>query len=111
MPLTHSCGPRRFRSLLSQPIGKDPHGLVSTLFHHMYSWPFPEVQVVLQAIVQVWQAIHLLISKTAAICFRGLTSSYQYSMYRPSCQLYTFAIFSFSTHLTLLLRTLLSDTS
>ena len=43
----------------------------------MYSWPLPEVQVVLQASVQVWQAMHLLMSKTAANCFCGRLSGYQ----------------------------------
>jgi hypothetical protein len=37
----------------------------------MYSWPLPEVHVVLQAMVQVWQAMHLLVSNTAAACRVG----------------------------------------
>ena len=43
-------------------------GLVSTLFQNMYSCPRPEVQVILHAMLQVWQAMHLLVSKMYAIC-------------------------------------------
>jgi hypothetical protein len=32
----------------------------------MYSWPLPDVQHVLQAMVHVWQPMHLLVSNTAA---------------------------------------------
>ncbi len=63
--------------------------MVSTLFHHMYSWPLPAVQVVLQASVQVWQAMHLLMSKTAANCLRGRDSGYQYDICLSICQFRT----------------------
>jgi hypothetical protein len=43
----------------------------------MYSWPLPVVQVVLHASVQLWQAMHLLVSKMAANCFFGRLSGYQ----------------------------------
>ena len=32
------------------------------LFQSMYSWPLPQVQVDLHATVQVWHAMHLLVS-------------------------------------------------
>jgi len=51
--------------------------LLSTLFQSMYSWPLPDVQVVLQASVQVWQAMHLFVSNTAANCRCGRFSGYQ----------------------------------
>jgi hypothetical protein len=62
----------------------------------MYSWPWPEVHVVLQASVQVWQAMHLLVSKTAANCFFGRFSGYQYDISLPICQLWTRAMAYFS---------------
>ena len=39
-------------------------GLVSTLFHHMYSVPLRSVQMFLQAMLQVWQPMHLSRWKT-----------------------------------------------
>src|SRR3989338_10842964 len=44
-------------NLTSQCCGYPPYGLVSTLFHHIYSCPLEKVQVDLQAIVHVWQPI------------------------------------------------------
>ena len=48
----------------------------TTLFHHMYSWPGLKVQVLRQAMVQVWHPIHRLILKTMANCLSGLDPSY-----------------------------------
>ena len=45
-------------------------GLVSTLFHHMYSAPFRSVQTFLQATLHVWQPIHLSRWKTIDTCER-----------------------------------------
>src|SRR3972149_737241 len=73
-------------------MGKKPHGLVSTLFHSMYSWPLPEVHVVLHARVHVWHPMHLLMSNTAATCRSGRDSSYSYFIIRPSCQFFTSGI-------------------
>ena len=50
----------------SQFAGYPPYGLVSTLFHHISSWPGEWVQVDLHAIVHVWQPMHRLMLKTAA---------------------------------------------
>jgi len=40
--------------------------LVSTLFHHIVSWPLEKVQVLLHAIEQVWQAMQRLMLNTNA---------------------------------------------
>ena len=45
-------------------------GLVSTLFHHMYSVPLRSVQMFLQAMLQVWQPMHLSRWNTIEICAR-----------------------------------------
>src|SRR5437868_7623037 len=55
----------------------------------MYSCPFEKSQVDLSAIEQVWHAKHRLILNTKANCHFGCRSSYGYSIFRPSCQLYT----------------------
>jgi len=44
------------------------------LFHHIDSWPLEKVQVLLQAIEQVWQAMQRLILKTKANCRSGWLS-------------------------------------
>jgi hypothetical protein len=41
----------------------------------MDSWPFEKVQVLLHAIVQVWQPMQRLMLKTNANCRRGCFSS------------------------------------
>ena len=64
------------------------------LFQSMYSWPLPQVQVLLQAIVQLWHAMHLFVSMIMQNCFSGRAPSYGYSMSRPSCQLLTFGTVS-----------------
>ena len=58
----------------------------------MYSWPLEKVQVLLQAIVQVWQPMQRLVLKTNANCRRGCFSSYGKVIARPSCQLLTIAM-------------------
>src|SRR5574341_740319 len=58
----------------------------------MYSCPLALVHVILQASEQVWQAMHLLRSKTIAHCRLGRGASYGYSMLRLSCQFNTCAI-------------------
>src|SRR3990170_1802409 len=51
----------------SQRLGYPLPGWVSTLFQYMYSRPLRLVHWVLQAVVQVWQPMHLLRSITIAI--------------------------------------------
>ena len=41
------------------------------LFQSMYSWPSPHVQVDLHAIVQLWHAMHLLVSMIMQNCRFG----------------------------------------
>ena len=62
-----------FSSLLSQclRIAAD-RVCVSTLFHHISSWPLEKVQVLLQAIVQVWQPMQRFGLKTKANCHCGM---------------------------------------
>ncbi len=62
------------------------------LFQSMNSWPLPQVHVLLQAIVQLWQAMHLFVSMIIVNCRFGRAPAYGYSMSRPSCQLRTFAM-------------------
>src|SRR3990170_4367047 len=50
----------------SQRLGYPLPGWVSTLFQYMYSRPLRLVHWVLQALVQVWQQMHLLRSITIA---------------------------------------------
>src|SRR3972149_6321034 len=71
--LARSSRPRIFTS---QECGYPPYGLVSTLAHHMCSWPLLKVQVDLQAIVQLWQAMHRLILNTNANWRSGYFPSY-----------------------------------
>src|SRR3972149_8703142 len=52
--------------------GKPAPGLVSTLFHHMYSVPRRSVQMFLQAMLHVWHPMHLSRWKTIETC--ALTS-------------------------------------
>src|ERR1035438_8788729 len=54
----HSQPPLYF-SWSSQAVGNPVPGLVSTLFHHMYSAPLRSVQMFLQARLHVWQPMHL----------------------------------------------------
>src|SRR3974377_2292578 len=65
-PLTISQPPRYF-SWSSQSVGNPVPGLVSTLFHHMYSVPRRSVQMFLQAMLQVWHPMHLSRWKTILI--------------------------------------------
>src|SRR3990170_361294 len=58
----------------------------------MYSWPRLKVQVLLHAIVQVWQPMQRLMLKTAGNCRRGCRSGKRYAIFRPSCQLWTSGI-------------------
>jgi len=53
----------------------------------MPSWPGEWVQVLLHAIVQVWQPFHLLVLSTAENYRFGRFSLYGNSIVRPSCQL------------------------
>src|SRR5947207_14893208 len=55
----------------------------------MYSCPLLNSHVDLSAIEQVWHAKHRLMLNTKANCHFGCRSSYGYSIFRPSCQLYT----------------------
>src|SRR5574341_713758 len=52
----------------SHAVGKPVPGLVSTLFHHMYSAPLRSVQMFLQATEQVWHPMHLSRWKTIETC-------------------------------------------
>src|SRR3990172_9414687 len=52
----------------SQRLGYPLPGWVSTLFQYMYSRPLRLVHWVLQAVVQVWQPMHLFRSITIASC-------------------------------------------
>src|SRR3972149_4111773 len=52
----------------SQRLGYPLPGWVSTLFQYMYSRPLRLVHWVLQAVVQVWQPMHLFRSMTIASC-------------------------------------------
>src|SRR3990170_8940539 len=65
-----SSQPPQYFSWSSQAVGYPVPGLVSTLFHHMYSVPLRSVQMFLQAIEQVWQPMHLSRWKTIEICER-----------------------------------------
>src|SRR3970282_672576 len=78
-----------WRIFMSQNIGEPPYGFLSTLAHHMCSWPLEKVQVDLQAIVQLWQAMQRLMLKTNANCRSGNAASYGKAISRPSCQLWT----------------------
>src|SRR3972149_351880 len=51
--------PPRYLSWSSHVRGYPVPGLVSTLFHHMYSAPLLVVHTFLQETLQVWQPIHL----------------------------------------------------
>src|SRR5512138_1823764 len=62
--------PPRYFSWSSHVVGYPVPGLVSTLFHHMYSVPLRSVQMFLQAMEQVWQPMHLSRWKTIEICER-----------------------------------------
>ena len=54
--------------------------------------PLENVQVLLQAIVQVWQPMQRLMLKMKANCWSGYAASYGYSISRPSCQFRTLLI-------------------
>src|SRR5215471_778013 len=69
LPLPHS-QPPLYLSWFSHCVGKPVPGLVSTLFHHMYSAPLRSVQMFLQAMLHVWQPMHLSRWKTIATCDR-----------------------------------------
>src|SRR5215469_1752977 len=62
--------PPLYRFWSSQRVGYPVPGLVSTLFHHMYSVPRRSVQMFLQAIEQVWQPMHLSRWNTIETCER-----------------------------------------
>src|SRR5512146_631382 len=62
--------PPLYFSWSSHAVGKPVPGLVSTLFHHMYSVPLRSVQMFLQAMEQVWQPMHLSRWNTIEICDR-----------------------------------------
>src|SRR5215469_14548662 len=66
---SHSQPPLYF-SWFSHCVGNPVPGLVSTLFHHMYSVPARSVQRFLQAKLQVWQPMHLSRWKTMETCAR-----------------------------------------
>src|SRR3990172_20100 len=51
--------PPKYLVWSSHSVGKPVPGLVSTLFHHMYSVPLRSVQMFLQDTLQVWQPMHL----------------------------------------------------
>src|SRR5215475_6908630 len=69
LPSLHSHPPLYF-SWFSHCVGKPVPGFVSTLFHHMYSVPLRSVQMFLQAILHVWQPMHLSRWNTIATCER-----------------------------------------
>src|SRR6516165_7812405 len=69
LPLVSS-QPPLYLSWSSQLVGYPVPGLVSTLFHHMYSAPLRSVQMFLQAMLHVWQPMHLSRWKTIEICMR-----------------------------------------
>src|SRR5208282_1061342 len=69
LPLCISQPPWYF-SWSSQSVGKPVPGFVSTLFHHMYSVPRRSVQIFLQAMLHVWQPMHLSRWKTMETCER-----------------------------------------
>src|SRR5437867_2669857 len=69
LPSLHSQPPLYF-SWFSHWVGKPVPGFVSTLFHHMYSVPLRSVQMFLQAMLQVWQPMHLSRWNTIATCER-----------------------------------------
>ena len=61
-------------------------GLVSTLFHHMYSAPVRSVQMFLQATLQVWQPMHLSRWKTIETCARiSISCPSSTSRAAPAC--------------------------
>src|SRR3990172_8756251 len=64
--------PPLYFSWSSQRVGYPVPGLVSTLFHHMYSVPLRSVQIFLQEMLHVWQPMHLSRWKTMETC--ALTS-------------------------------------
>src|SRR5215475_12437663 len=68
-PSSHSQPPLYF-SWFSHCVGNPVPGLVSTLFHHMYSVPARSVQMFLQAMLHVWHPMHLSRWKTIEICMR-----------------------------------------
>src|SRR6516165_7786731 len=68
-PSLHSHPPLYF-SWFSHCVGYPVPGLVSTLFHHMYSAPLRSVQMFLQAMLHVWHPMHLSRWKTIEICMR-----------------------------------------
>src|ERR1019366_4488937 len=70
--------PPLYRSWSSQRVGKPVPGLVSTLFHHMYSVPLRSVQMFLKAIEQVWQPMHLSRWNTIETCERTFMVSSQF---------------------------------
>src|SRR5215470_3260878 len=69
--------PPLYFSWFSHCVGKPVPGLVSTLFHHMYSVPRRSIQMFLHAIEQVWQPMHLSRWNTIETCERTFISSSQ----------------------------------
>src|SRR5690348_5787877 len=66
--LSFTSQPPWYFSWSSHSVGNPVPGLVSTLFHHMYSVPLRSVQMFLQATEQVWHPMHLSRWKTMEIC-------------------------------------------
>src|SRR5450759_2090650 len=62
--------PPWYFSWSSQRVGYPVPCFVSTLFHHMYSVPRRSVQMFLQAMLQVWQPMHLSRWNTIETCAR-----------------------------------------
>src|SRR5690349_3586819 len=62
--------PPLYFSWFSHCVGNPVPGFVSTLFHHMYSVPLRSVQMFLQAMLHVWQPMHLSRWNTIATCER-----------------------------------------
>src|SRR5512134_1139930 len=78
-PLPRPRSRRRFPSAIHPPLyvswssqcfGYPTPGLVSTLFHHMYSAPRRSVQMFLQEMLHVWQPRHLSRLNTITSCAR-----------------------------------------
>src|SRR5512143_470904 len=66
--------PPRYCSWSSHLVGYPVPGLVSTLFHHMYSVPRRSVQRFLHARLHVWQPMHLSRWDTIETCARTFMS-------------------------------------
>src|SRR3972149_7906447 len=74
--------PPKYLVWSSHWVGKPVPGLVSTLFHHMYSVPLRSVHKFLQEMLQVWQPMHLSRWNIMETCARTFMIFAPFSRYQ-----------------------------